>query len=380
MFRLHLGFASALWLVGCAVPATVSSQRRETQEPVRVEGDLFMNICLSDAKGLRCLPATMELALGGANSFTRTRILPEIALEVPAGALATGQLDLKGSTVDALNHRAFWHAGCVPAWFVTDLVSGVTTRFGLDALAIGVADSRTGQCLHEWVFDRLAGRAIVLGGRPTPTGHAAAEFALDITADGRATRRFDFTQGAAAGLRFMVPYQTVAAMNPERNEVTTLLFRPRTADTPAFMPRVAIDLATGQPTLSGDGGGMHHQFFVQSRHETIYFNCEEFTDGNNSVLRIPQADLDRFAITDLCDRSFVGAAYDPNSEIELMLYRKGTRGDPESSFVLGMADFGHGRWLGFVETDASYNRLRLASIVDENFYFNLEFAHRAVKR
>jgi hypothetical protein len=366
-----LAVACALAIAACASSSDAVTDEGELS--LATGGDLWINPCRKLGGELVCSPQKMSI-LPGERARTQTSALPEVRLTLRADAMP----GLYGSTVDTRNRRIFWHAACDRSFFVTDVDSGRTERFPLRLAELGIEDIGRGFCLGEWVFDEKRGEAIVLAGRATHQGKSTVDFVIAVKANGEARFVQDLRPVVDPRWMFVHQMQTIAVLDPDRDEITAPLIR-----IPGGESRLILNLTTGAVSFPGPGGGRQHSFFdIESRRVT-YFNCDipgwtSSHDDGPSRIAIPRNELAaKLGTQDPCHQGFVGGGYDPIGHRTYVLLRTGVIDDPRKVFVLAVAGLSENRWLGFIDTDLSYGRVGPVAMVGANLLFlSTEFVPR----
>jgi hypothetical protein len=333
---------------------------------LRNGGDLFITSCRPVNGVLVCSPFRMTIAPGGKTTTTK---LPEVeqpithVRELPGLIAIPG---LMGSTVDPTHRQIYWHADCDAGYHVTDIDSGVTRSFALELAGLGIA-AGGGFCLGEWDYDEARQRAVVLAGHQDRGGgvnneKSNVEYVLAVDASGSAQILQDLRGKLDPQFRFLHEFQTIASRDADRDEMIAPLQLPPTAEN-----QLVVNLTSGAVSVVGGGSARVHRFFDVAERQQTAFDCnvpglthlQEGVDAN-PLLAIPQSQLTSFGIN-LCIPGFTGGGYDPVGTKELLLMRT-QQISPTGLFLLGVADLATDRWLGFVDTDATYDALGMSSV------------------
>jgi hypothetical protein len=301
---------------------------------------------------------------------TKTTKLPEVRQPLAPFTLSA----LMGSTADVANGRVFWHAGCDPSYHVTDIATGTTKTFAIDFAAIGVQDIGRGLCLAEWVYDSKRNVAIALAGRANTTwGKSTVDFAITLDDSGTAKMLFDLRGRVDPNFMFLFQMETIASLDPDTDEIVAPLFKPQSSE-----DRMVLDIATGAVTFIGPPGAKEHAFFDLSTRRHTYFDCglPGWTSGTNdpSAPRVViGSELAARGITNACTQGYVGGGYDPVGHRDYLLLRTAVITDPKQTFLLGSVDLDANRWLGFIETDATYGALGFGAVGDGSVFLSTEY-------
>jgi hypothetical protein len=329
--------------------------------------DLFMNSCRDVGRQLVCSPARMTVSTGS-RPRTTTQKLPEVRHSVSRHS------NLIGSTADVQRRRVFWHADCDTGYHVTDVDTGRTRTFALDADALGLVGNGNGFCLGEWVFDEKRGTAIALVGSMTqPLGKSTVDYVLAIDGEGGARVLFDLRGKLDPRWLFLHQFQTIAELDPATDEVITPLVMAG-----ADEDRLVLNVVTGDVRLIGPGGGRQHAFFDKTSRRPTFFQCTipGWTSDATGPVGAPRIPIDTDAlgsvgIDEICKHGFIGGGYDPLGRRAYLLLRRRDISDPNDVFLLASADLAANRFLGFIETDARYGDFRAEErpIVEADTFF-----------
>jgi hypothetical protein len=336
---------------------------------------MFVGVCRPVGQGLTCEPWRISVT-PGPRPTTRTTRLPDVVQErrfgrdVPPDP-AIALWGLMGSTVDPRSGRVYWHAGCAPRYHVTDLDSGATRTFPLDLAALGIADDGNGLCLGEWVYDEQRDVAIALAGKPTlgatngDRDKSRVEYALALGPNGEARLLHDLRPRVDPRFMFLHQFQTIASYDPARDEILAPL-----SITSVGENQLRLNVRTGQVELVGAGGGARQwRFFDRTARTHSAWDCS-IPGWTNSIsgpgtpgrIAIDRGLLAARGIPEPCGNGFVGGGYDPVGKKAYVLLRNGPIVDANRTFTLGIADLEANRFLGFIDTDATYGALGLGSV------------------
>jgi hypothetical protein len=236
--------------------------------------------------------------------------------------------------------------------------SGRTERFPIRLAELGIEDIGRGFCLGEWVYDEKRDEAIVLAGRATNQGKSTVDFVIAVKANGEARFVQDLRPIVDPRWMFVHQMQTIAVLDPDRDEITAPLIR-----IPGGESRLVLNLTTGAVSFPGPGGGRQHSFFDIESRKVTYFNCDipgwtSSRDAGPPRIAIPRDELAaKLGTADPCHQGFVGGGYDPVGHRAYVLLRTGVIADPQKVFVLAVAGLSENRWLGFIDTDLTYGRI-----------------------
>jgi hypothetical protein len=344
-------------------------------------GDLWINSCRpgGDATTLVCAPFRMRIAPGGATTTTK---LPEVTQPITHARSQPGLIALPGlvgSTVDRVNRRVFWHADCDGGYHVTDIDTGVTTTFAIDRAALGIPTDTRGFCLNEWAFDERRQVAVAIAGQQDRTGgtvneKSSLEYVLALDGEGGVRLLHDLRGRLDPRLRFLHEFQTIASLDPDRDELVAPVVRPDSG----VEDQVLVNIATGAASLIGQGGARVHRFFdVAARRQTA-LDCS--INGFTNALVGPSTPRVQLSLQELtvlginaCIPGFTGGAYDPVGTKELLLLRA-QQITPAGVFFLGVADMTTNRWLGIGATDARYDQLGMSAVTaSQRLFLSTEF-------
>jgi hypothetical protein len=348
-------------------------------------GAMFVAVCRPAGQGLGCQPWRIAVT-PGRRPTTRTTKLPEVVHErrfgrdvAPDPTIALW--GLMGSTVDPKSSRVYWHAGCAPRYHVTDIDSGVTRTFPLDLAALGIPDDGNGLCLGEWVYDEQRNVAFALAGRPTlgvtngDRDKSRVEYALALGPNGEARLLHDLRPRLDPRFMFLHQFQTIASYDPARDEILAPLSITNVGEN-----QLRLNVGTGQVQLVGEGGGARQwRFFDRTARTHAAWDCSVpgWTSsisgpGTPGRITIARDLLAARGIPEPCGNGFVGGGYDPVGKKAYVLLRNGPIVDASKTFTLGVADLVTNRFLGFIDTDATYGALGLGSVGTSRLFLATE--------
>jgi hypothetical protein len=349
-------------------------------------GDMFVTSCRPTGSALTCSPWQISI-VAGRPPTVRTSKLPDVVQPARFGRDNPPQppialWGLVGSTVDPTTRRVYWHAGCAPMYHVTDVDSRRTRTFALDLAGLGIRDDGEGLCLGEWVFDPKRNVAIAIAGRPTQgtTGadrdKSTVELVLALGPNGEARVLHDLNGRIDPRFLFLHQFQTIASLDPDRDEVIAPLSMVGVGE-----DQLRLNLATGAVALVGaSGGARQYRFFDRLTKKHVAWDCT-LPGFTNSVsgpittgrIAIPRQRFEARGIPEVCGNGFVGGGYDPVANNAYVLLRTGRIDDPSKTFLLAAADLAQNRFLGFIDTDATYGAHGFGSVGDLRLFLATEF-------